>query len=35
VGGLGVLFIRTLMDHVAYRRDDNQNILQLAVQLPC
>jgi serine/threonine-protein kinase RsbW len=35
VGGLGVLFIRTLMDHVTYRRDDNQNILQLAVQLPC
>lgn len=35
VGGLGVLFIRTLMDHVTYRRDGNQNILQLAVHLPC
>jgi serine/threonine-protein kinase RsbW len=35
VGGLGVLFIRTLMDHVTYRRDGNRNILQLAVQLPC
>ena len=35
VGGLGVLFIRTLMDHVTYRRDGNQNILQLAVQLAC
>jgi anti-sigma regulatory factor (Ser/Thr protein kinase) len=34
VGGLGVLFIRVLMDHVTYRRDGNQNILQLAVQLP-
>jgi serine/threonine-protein kinase RsbW len=33
-GGLGVLFIRTFMDHVTYRRDGNQNILQLAVQLP-
>jgi anti-sigma regulatory factor (Ser/Thr protein kinase) len=35
VGGLGVLFIRTLMDHVTYRRDGNQNILQLTVQLVC
>ena len=35
VGGLGVLFIRTLMDHVTYRRDGNQNILQLVVQLAC
>jgi anti-sigma regulatory factor (Ser/Thr protein kinase) len=35
VGGLGVLFIRTLMDRVTYRRHGNQNILQLAVQLPC
>jgi anti-sigma regulatory factor (Ser/Thr protein kinase) len=33
VGGLGVLFICALMDHVTYRRDGNQNILQLAVQL--
>jgi anti-sigma regulatory factor (Ser/Thr protein kinase) len=34
-GGLGIVFIRTLMDHVTYRRDSNQNILQLAVQLAC
>jgi serine/threonine-protein kinase RsbW len=31
VGGLGTWLIRTLMDHVTYRRDGNQNILQLAV----
>lgn len=32
VGGLGVLFIRTLIDNVTYRRDGDRNILQLAVQ---
>ena len=34
VGGLGVLFIRSLMDNVAYRREGARNILQLMVQLP-
>jgi serine/threonine-protein kinase RsbW len=34
VGGLAVLFIRALMDHVAYRREGARNILQLMVQLP-
>jgi serine/threonine-protein kinase RsbW len=31
VGGLGVFLIRRLMDEVAYRREDDQNILQLIV----
>jgi serine/threonine-protein kinase RsbW len=31
VGGLGVFLIRKLMDDVAYRRENDQNILQLIV----
>ncbi len=34
VGGLGVVLIQALMDHVTYRRVDDRNILQLAVRLP-
>lgn len=33
VGGLGVWLIRSLVDSVAYRREDNRNILELLVQL--
>ncbi len=29
MGGLGIFFIRKLMDEVSYRREDGQNILQL------
>jgi serine/threonine-protein kinase RsbW len=34
VGGLGFLLIRSLVDHIAYRREGSRNILQLTVQLP-
>ncbi|MDH3599679.1 MAG: ATP-binding protein [Candidatus Tectomicrobia bacterium] len=34
VGGLGVLLIQALVDHVTYRHADGRNILQLAVRLP-
>lgn len=27
IGGLGIYFVRQLMDHVEYRRDNNRNIL--------
>lgn len=30
VGGLGLLFMRTLLDGMAYRRDDQRNVLALA-----
>jgi serine/threonine-protein kinase RsbW len=33
VGGMGVFLVRSLMDDVAYRREDNQNILQIMVDL--
>jgi serine/threonine-protein kinase RsbW len=31
VGGLGVFLVRRLMDDVSYRRENDQNILQLTV----
>ena len=31
VGGLGVFLLRTMVDEVTYRRDNNQNILRLVV----
>lgn len=31
VGGLGVFLVRRLMDEVSYRREDDQNILQVTV----
>jgi len=31
VGGLGLLLVRRLMDDVAYRREDDQNIMKLMV----
>lgn len=34
VGGLGIVLIHAMVDHVTYRRDGNRNILQLAVHLP-
>lgn len=33
IGGLGVYFIRKLMDDVSYRRENGRNILRLALQL--
>jgi anti-sigma regulatory factor (Ser/Thr protein kinase) len=33
VGGLGIHFIRKLMDEVAYRREGNRNILEMKVRL--
>jgi serine/threonine-protein kinase RsbW len=32
VGGLGLLLVRRLMDDVSYRREDDQNIMQLIVE---
>jgi serine/threonine-protein kinase RsbW len=29
IGGLGVHFVKTLMDEVAYRRDGNRNVLTM------
>jgi serine/threonine-protein kinase RsbW len=34
VGGLGALFIRSLVDRATYCRQDNRNILHLVVELP-
>ena len=34
VGGLGILFIKSLMDEVAYARIDGKNRLQLTKRLP-
>lgn len=34
IGGLGIVLIHAMVDHVTYRRDGNRNILQLAVHLP-
>jgi serine/threonine-protein kinase RsbW len=33
VGGLGVFLVRRLMDDVSYRRENDQNILKLTVDL--
>jgi len=33
IGGIGVLLIKKLMDDVTYKRDRNQNILRLVVNL--
>ena len=33
IGGLGVLMIRNLMDHVGYERLDNSNVLTMRKQL--
>lgn len=33
IGGIGVLLIKKLMDDVTYKRDGNQNILRLVVNL--
>src|SRR5688572_13033751 len=33
-GGVGIHFIRTLMDHVAYHRVDGQNVLRMTKALP-
>jgi len=34
IGGLGIYFVRQLMDGVEYRREANRNILTLSVQPP-
>ena len=31
VGGLGIYFIKTLMDDVAYTREDGKNILRMTI----
>ncbi len=33
VGGLGIMFMKNLMDDVRYRREDGKNILSLVVNL--
>ncbi len=32
-GGWGITLVRSMIDHVAYRREGSQNILQLTVQM--
>jgi serine/threonine-protein kinase RsbW len=34
IGGLGIYFVKQLMDQVRYRREDNQNILTLSINKP-
>jgi len=34
IGGLGIFFVRQLMDRVEYRRRDNKNVLSLLAKLP-
>lgn len=34
VGGLGVFLVRSIMDEVAYRREDDRNVLILTKRLP-
>lgn len=34
VGGLGIYFIRKMTDNVSYRRENEQNILRMAIHLP-
>ncbi|HOD97696.1 MAG TPA: ATP-binding protein [Syntrophales bacterium] len=34
IGGLGIFFVRQLMDRVEYRRDHDRNILSLFVKMP-
>ena len=34
IGGLGVFFVKTLMDHVEYRREDDHNRLTLTKRYP-
>ena len=31
VGGLGVFLVKEMMDHVAYRRDGNRNVVELTI----
>lgn len=34
IGGLGIHFVRTLIDEVNYRRDDDRNVITLTLLLP-
>jgi serine/threonine-protein kinase RsbW len=34
IGGLGIHFVRTLIDEVDYRRDDDRNVITLTLLLP-
>jgi serine/threonine-protein kinase RsbW len=34
IGGLGVHFVRTLMDEVSYRREGRENIVTIALNVP-
>ena len=33
IGGLGILYIRRMSDHMAYRREDGKNILTITKNL--
>lgn len=34
IGGLGIHFVRTLIDEISYRRDDGRNVITLTLLLP-